>query len=71
MSGFELIETVQRVPALAAIPYLVITGHADADTVRAAAQHNVAGFIVKPGTRATVLAKLQAVLPPVAPELSP
>lgn len=57
---------------LAAASCLLITGHADAETVRAAAQHNIAGFIVKPGTRAAVLAKLHAVLPPpVVPEPSP
>lgn len=64
MSGLELIEAAKRAPALSAIPYLVITGHADAETVRAAAQQGVAGFIVKPGTRAAVLSKLQAALPP-------
>lgn len=71
MSGLELIEVAKSIPALAAIPYLVITGHADVETARAAAQHDLAGFTVKAGARATVLAKLQAVLLPVAPELSP
>lgn len=66
MTGLELIAAARRAPALAAIPYLVITGHADAGTVRAAAQHQVAGFIVKPGTRAAVLAKLHAALPPLS-----
>lgn len=66
MTGLELIEAAKRMPALASIPYLVITGHANAETVRAAALCDVAGFIVKPGTRAAVLAKLQAALSPSA-----
>ncbi len=64
VSGLELIAAAKRVPALSGIPYLVITGHADAETVRAAAQQGIAGFIVKPGQRAAVLAKLREALPP-------
>lgn len=71
MSGLELIDVAKRLPALAAVPCLVITGHADAETVRAAAQHDVAGFIVKPGTRAAVLAKLHAALPPGSKDSMP
>lgn len=67
IDGLELIATARRVPALAGIPYLIITGHADAETVRAAARQGVAGFIVKPGQRAAVLAKLREALPPPAP----
>ncbi|WP_126445152.1 response regulator [Sulfuricystis multivorans] len=72
IGGLELIAAAKRVPALAGIPYLVITGHADAETVRAAAQHGVAGFIVKPGQRAAVLSKLREALPPpMPPEIAP
>jgi len=67
MSGLELIEQVHQVPALRELPCLLISGHADAQTVREAARRGIAGFIVKPGNRVTVLEKLRAVLPPRPP----
>lgn len=73
LDGFGLIAEARRIPALAAMPCLLISGHADAETVRAAAGAGIGGFIVKPGKRDLILAKLREVLPPlssVTPEVS-
>lgn len=62
LSGVDFVRQVRATPKLRNTPCMMITGHADPKTVRAAIAAGAADFIVKPGTRETIAGKLRAML---------
>lgn len=60
LSGVDFVRRVRAAPTLRGTPCMMITGHADPKTVRAAIAAGAADFIVKPGTRETIAGKLRA-----------
>ena len=62
MNGFELLREMRRDPALAAIPFLLVTAEAKKEDIVSAAQAGASGYIVKPFTRATFEEKLDRII---------
>ncbi len=61
--GVALTEQIKATPELAAIPVVMLTGEARLDTLVRSMEAGAADFIVKPFTRAALLAKLGRYLP--------
>lgn len=59
LSGVDFVRQVRATPKLRDTPCMMITGHADPKTVRAAIAAGADDFIVKPGTRETIANKLR------------
>jgi len=62
LTGCEFVQQAKALPQARDIPFLLITGHSDTATVAAAARAGASGFIVKPGKRELIVAKLREVL---------
>jgi two-component system chemotaxis response regulator CheY len=62
MDGFELIKTLKQGPAGDRAAVIVLTAHADADFVRMALNWGVAGYLLKPVSRAMLEEKIAHVL---------
>jgi two-component system chemotaxis response regulator CheY len=62
MSGLDLLREVRRDKRTEAIPFIMVTGFADAEQVVAAKQARVSGYILKPFTTNTVHRILVSVL---------
>ncbi|HEX6977859.1 MAG TPA: response regulator [Alphaproteobacteria bacterium] len=60
MSGLELLQRVRAVDA--DIPFLMVTGNADADAIRAAVAAGVSAYIVKPFTPKQLESKLRVMI---------
>lgn len=58
MDGLELTERLKSMPALAAIPVIMLTGEARRETLERSRAVGAASFIVKPFTRDGLIAKL-------------
>ncbi|MEO8524671.1 MAG: response regulator [Caldimonas sp.] len=58
MGGLELTERLKSIPALAAIPVVMLTGEARRETLERSRTVGAASFIVKPFTRDGLIAKL-------------
>jgi CheY-like chemotaxis protein len=63
--GVALTEQIKATPELASIPVVMLTGEARLDTLVRSMEAGAADFIVKPFTRAALLAKLGRYLPAV------
>jgi CheY-like chemotaxis protein len=64
--GVAITEQIKAAPDLAAIPVVMLTGEARLDTLVRSMEAGAADFIVKPFTRAALLAKLSRFLPAAA-----
>jgi CheY-like chemotaxis protein len=64
--GVAITEQIKSSPALAAIPVVMLSGEARFETLVRSMQAGAADFIVKPFTRAALIAKLGKFLPVVA-----
>jgi CheY-like chemotaxis protein len=62
MSGFELLKKLKSDPKLWNLPVIMLTGHADQDTVIRAAQAGATDYIVKPFTEEILKKKLRSLL---------
>ncbi len=63
--GVALTERIKSTPELAAIPVVMLSGEARLETLVRSMEAGAADFIVKPFTRAALLAKLGRYLPAV------
>ena len=61
MTGFELLQKMKADPALADIPFIMVTAESKTDNVIAARKAGVSSYIVKPFNAATLKAKIDAV----------
>lgn len=61
MMGIDLLRAVRADPAMAKIPFLMVTAESQKENVLAAAQAGVSNYIVKPFTVDQMEAKLEAV----------
>jgi two-component system chemotaxis response regulator CheY len=61
MSGFELLKEMRADPALAAVPFVMITAESKTENIIAAKKAGVSNYIVKPFNAATLKAKIDAV----------
>ncbi|MBF0220063.1 MAG: response regulator [Gammaproteobacteria bacterium] len=61
MKGIDLLRTIRSDPQLKRIPVLMITAEQERNQVLEAAQAGVNGYIVKPFTPATLLAKIETI----------
>jgi CheY-like chemotaxis protein len=64
--GVELTQRMKNTPDLAAIPVVMFTGEARMDTLLRSMEAGAADFIVKPFTKAALVAKLHKYLPTAA-----
>ena len=48
LTGIDILKRVKRMPMYKNIPVVMLTGHSDAEKVKAAIQHGAADYIVKP-----------------------
>ena len=62
MTGLELLREVRADPALAGLPFIMITAESKAENVVAAKQAGVDNYIVKPFNAETLRAKVASVL---------
>jgi len=62
MTGLQLLQTVRAEPALAAIPFIMVTGEASKDRVVAAAGAGVTAYLAKPVSVDSVKKRLVKVL---------
>lgn len=65
MDGLEFLKRLRdnENAAMASIPVIVTTAHTDAQTVKAAAQCQIDGYLVKPFTAAKLAARIESILP--------
>ncbi len=61
MTGFELLQKMKADPALADIPFIMVTAESKTDNVIAARKAGVSSYIVKPFNAQTLKAKIDAV----------
>ena len=61
MSGYELLQEVRADPALAAMPFIMVTAESKTENVIAAKKAGVSNYIVKPFNAATLKTKMDAV----------
>jgi two-component system chemotaxis response regulator CheY len=62
MNGLQLLDEIRGDETLTGIPFVMLTGVGELELVRAAQTRGVAGFIVKPFTRATLQTHIEAAL---------
>lgn len=62
MDGLALVEHVRALPALARIPIVIASAHADLDTVKRAQQARCDGFLVKPIDKHQLLKRVEELL---------
>lgn len=65
MNGLEFLKRLRdnENEAMASIPVIVTTAHTDSQTVKAAAQRQIDGYLVKPFTAAKLIARIESILP--------
>jgi len=61
MTGYELLQTVRADPALARLPFIMVTAEAKSDNVIAAKEAGVSNYIVKPFNAQTLKGKIESV----------
>jgi len=61
MDGLEFLRSIRADPALKAIGFVLLTGRADADLVKRAAQFGANNYLVKPFTVAVLKQKLEQI----------
>jgi two-component system, chemotaxis family, chemotaxis protein CheY len=61
MDGLEFLRSVRGDPQLKAMGFVLITGRADADLVKRAAQYGANNYLVKPFTTAVLKQKLEQI----------
>ncbi len=61
MTGYELLKEMRADPALAAVPFIMITAESKTENVIAAKKAGVNNYIVKPFNAATLKGKIDAV----------
>lgn len=62
VSGYELLKAVRCDPALADLPFIMVTAEAKSENVVAAKKAGVSNYIVKPFNAALLKLKIQTVL---------
>lgn len=64
MDGLEFLKRLRdnENEAMASIPVIVTTAHTDAQTVKAAAQRQIDGYLVKPFTAAKLVSRIESIL---------
>ncbi len=65
MSGLELLEAVRQDPRTSAIPFIIITGEADKNTILEAARAKVSGYLLKPFSPDALKARIEMIMPRV------
>ncbi len=63
MTGLELLKFVRATPALADIPFIMVTAEAQQDNIILAVKAKVSQYIVKPFTADTLGEKIDKVMP--------
>ncbi|WP_160173735.1 response regulator [Nitrincola sp. A-D6] len=58
MSGLDVMQQIRMHPGLAAAPVIIISGEHEKETVVECLQLGASGYVVKPYTRKTLLAKI-------------
>jgi two-component system chemotaxis response regulator CheY len=61
MTGYELLKEMRADPALAAIPFIMVTAESKTENVIAAKKAGVSNYIVKPFNAATLKSKIDAI----------
>lgn len=61
MTGYELLKHVRADPALANLPFIMVTAEAKSENVVAAKQAGVSNYIVKPFNAQTLKGKIETV----------
>lgn len=61
MTGYELLKQVRADPALADIPFIMVTAEAKSENVVAAKNAGVSNYIVKPFNAQTLKGKIEAI----------
>lgn len=61
LSGLDLLKKVRATPALAKLPFMMITAESDAAQVKEALLAGVSNYVTKPFTQEIVKAKLEAI----------
>ncbi|MEI6336874.1 MAG: response regulator [Methylococcaceae bacterium] len=62
MNGMEVVRKIRAYPRLAGVPILMLTGRNEKDSVIKCREAGAKGYIVKPFTRAILIAKIREVL---------
>ena len=62
MSGFELLQRVRQDPALATVPFIMVTAESKTENVIAARKAGVTNYIVKPFNAQTLKARIDQAL---------
>ena len=65
MTGYELLQEVRADPALAAMPFIMVTAESKTENVIAAKKAGVSNYIVKPFNAQTLRNKIEAVFPEI------
>ncbi|MGN6571831.1 MAG: response regulator [Pseudolabrys sp.] len=65
MSGYELLQEVRADPALANLPFIMVTAESKTENVIAAKKAGVSNYIVKPFNAQTLRTKIEAIFPSV------
>jgi two-component system chemotaxis response regulator CheY len=61
MTGYELLKEMRADPALASIPFIMVTAESKTENVIAAKKAGVSNYIVKPFNAATLKSKIDAI----------
>ncbi|MEI6558066.1 MAG: response regulator [Rhodospirillaceae bacterium] len=64
-SGLDLLRAVRGNPLTRKLPFIMVTGNADAETVQSVLQAGVNNYIVKPISAATLRQRIEKVLGPL------
>ena len=64
-SGLDLLKSVRGNPLTKKLPFIMVTGNADADTVQAVMKAGVNNYIVKPISAAALKQRIEKVLGPL------
>jgi two-component system chemotaxis response regulator CheY len=67
MTGYELLQQVRSEPALAQVPFIMVTAESKTENVIAAKRAGVSNYIVKPFNAQTLKMKIEAVFPDEQP----
>ena len=61
MTGYELLKEMRADPALASVPFIMVTAESKTENVIAAKKAGVSNYIVKPFNAATLKSKIDAI----------
>jgi two-component system chemotaxis response regulator CheY len=67
MTGYDLLQQVRSDPALAQVPFIMVTAESKTENVIAAKRAGVSNYIVKPFNAQTLKMKIEAVFPDEQP----